>query len=179
VFGAVELACLGRRWLGVLGVGVALFEVAAVLTLRAHYTMDVFTGAVTALLVAGAAAKISPWCDRRPGRVDGTKTRWSGQCRLTFITAETPAGFHFRRSAGSPQCVPRRTSVCRIAGIQIQHAANRFRKSLVRVAEHDGVRSFARNLELEIFLQRVRVYDVMNEKFVPSERDLFGEPEGG
>jgi len=78
VFGAVELARLGRRWLGVLGVGVALFEVATVLTLRAHYTMDVFTGAVTALLVAVVAAKISPWCDhalaglrgRKPGGVD-------------------------------------------------------------------------------------------------------------
>jgi hypothetical protein len=79
VFGAVELARLGRRWLGVLGFGIALFEVAAVLTLRAHYTMDVFTGAVTALLVAGVAAKISPWCDhalagltgRKPGGADG------------------------------------------------------------------------------------------------------------
>jgi hypothetical protein len=63
VLGAVELARLGRCWLGVLGAGIALFEVAAVLTLRAHYTMDVFTGAVTALLVAGLAAKISPGCD--------------------------------------------------------------------------------------------------------------------
>ena len=73
VFGAVELARLGRRWLGVLGVGVALFEVAAVLTLRAHYTMDVFTGAVTALLVAGVAAKISPWCDRALAGLTGRK----------------------------------------------------------------------------------------------------------
>jgi hypothetical protein len=73
VFGAVELARLGRRWLGVLGVGVALFEVATVLTLRAHYTMDVFTGAVTALLVAGVAAKISPWCDRALAGLTGRK----------------------------------------------------------------------------------------------------------
>jgi hypothetical protein len=64
VLGAVELARLGRRWLGILGTGVALFEMAAVLTLRAHYTMDVFTGAVTALLVAIVAANISPGCDR-------------------------------------------------------------------------------------------------------------------
>jgi hypothetical protein len=63
VFGAIELARLGRRWLGILGFGIALFEVATVLTLRAHYTMDVFTGAVTALLAASVAAKISPWCD--------------------------------------------------------------------------------------------------------------------
>ena len=73
VFGAIELACLGRRWLGVLGFSLALFEVAAVLTLRAHYTMDVFTGAVTALLVAGVAAKISPWCDRALARLTGRK----------------------------------------------------------------------------------------------------------
>jgi hypothetical protein len=75
VFGAVELARLGRRWLGVLGFGIALFEVATVLTLRAHYTMDVFTGAVTALLVAGVAAKISPWCDRALARLTERKPR--------------------------------------------------------------------------------------------------------
>ncbi len=75
VFGAIELARLGRRWLGVLGFGIALFEVAAVLTLRAHYTMDVFTGAVTALLVAGVAAKISPWCDRALAGLTGRKPR--------------------------------------------------------------------------------------------------------
>jgi len=73
VFGAIELARLGRRWLGVLGFGIALFEMAAVLTLRAHYTMDVFTGAVTALLVAGVAAKISPWCDRALAGLTGRK----------------------------------------------------------------------------------------------------------
>ncbi|MGB7746420.1 MAG: hypothetical protein WBN75_03955 [Verrucomicrobiia bacterium] len=64
MLGAVELARLDRRWLGILGTGIALFEMAAVLTLRAHYTMDVFTGAVMAMLVAGLAAKISPACDR-------------------------------------------------------------------------------------------------------------------
>jgi hypothetical protein len=73
VFGAVELARLGRRWLGILGAGIALFEVATVLTLRAHYTMDVFTGAVTALLVAGLAVKISPGCDRALAGLTGRK----------------------------------------------------------------------------------------------------------
>ena len=47
------------------------------------------------------------------------------------------------------------------------------------VAEHDGVRPFARNLELEIFLQRVRVHDVVNEKFALGERNHLGDPEGG
>ena len=71
VFGAVELARLGRRWLGILGFGVALFEVAAVLTLRAHYTMDVFTGAVVALLVWAASAPLAGRLDALFGRLVG------------------------------------------------------------------------------------------------------------
>ncbi len=71
VLGAVELARLGLRWLTALGAAVALFEVATVLTLRAHYTMDVFTGAATALLIAGFTAKISPACDRALARLTG------------------------------------------------------------------------------------------------------------
>jgi hypothetical protein len=63
VLGAVELARMNRKWLGVLGILIALGEAGAVLVLRAHYTMDVFTGAVTALLVAGLAAKIAPRLD--------------------------------------------------------------------------------------------------------------------
>jgi len=78
VLGAIELARLGRRWLGVLGAGIALFEVVTVLTLRAHYTMDVFTGAVTALMVAGIAAKISPWCDRVLAGLTGRKPGSTG-----------------------------------------------------------------------------------------------------
>ena len=60
VFGAIELARLGRAWLTTLAVCVVIFEVAAVLLLRAHYTMDVFTGALAAVCVAqicGAIAK--------------------------------------------------------------------------------------------------------------------------
>jgi hypothetical protein len=34
-----------------------------VLAVRAHYTMDVFTGLVAALLVAGVAWKVGPACD--------------------------------------------------------------------------------------------------------------------
>lgn len=55
VLGARELAGFGRRWLTAVGVVVVLFEVATVLVLRAHYTMDVFTGAVTALYVSTVA----------------------------------------------------------------------------------------------------------------------------
>ena len=64
VLGAAELARLGRRWLTAIGVVIVLFEIVAVLVLRAHYTMDVFTGAVTGLYASQLAAWISastPW----------------------------------------------------------------------------------------------------------------------
>jgi hypothetical protein len=46
---ATEVACLGRRWLTGLAVFVVVFESLTTLVLRAHYTMDVFTGIVTGL----------------------------------------------------------------------------------------------------------------------------------
>ena len=64
VFGAIELSRLRRRWLTVLGFAVVIFEVATVLILRAHYTMDVFTGAVTALWVAALCDSVAPRMDR-------------------------------------------------------------------------------------------------------------------
>jgi hypothetical protein len=64
VFGAVELGRIGRRWLTPIAVAVAAFETVAVLVLRAHYTMDVFAGAVTALLVAVLVAYLAAPCDR-------------------------------------------------------------------------------------------------------------------
>ena len=63
VLGAVELARTKKRPLLILGICIALFEAATVLILRAHYTMDVFTGAVTALLVSYIAALLAPRCD--------------------------------------------------------------------------------------------------------------------
>lgn len=69
VLGAVELARSGRKGFAALGVLIAVFEAATVLVLRAHYTMDVFTGAVTALLVAELAARWAPDCDRALARV--------------------------------------------------------------------------------------------------------------
>src|SRR6266436_3040049 len=59
VFGAIELARLRRVWLTVLAVCAVLFEVASVLALRAHYTMDVFTGALAAVCVAQICGAIS------------------------------------------------------------------------------------------------------------------------
>jgi len=52
VLGATEITRFGKRWLIAIGVLIAIFEVATVLILRAHYTMDVFTGIVTGLYAA-------------------------------------------------------------------------------------------------------------------------------
>jgi len=62
--GAIELARLRRRWLTMLALAVVLFEVVTVLILRAHYTMDVFTGAVAALWLAAFCDSIAPRLDR-------------------------------------------------------------------------------------------------------------------
>jgi hypothetical protein len=64
VFGAIEVARLRYLWLTAFALTVVVFEVAAVLILRAHYTMDVFAGAVTALWVAAFCDSIAPRIDR-------------------------------------------------------------------------------------------------------------------
>jgi hypothetical protein len=63
VFGGIELAHLGKRWLAIVAVAIVLFEIATVLILRAHYTMDVFTGILAALCVARFCTVISPRID--------------------------------------------------------------------------------------------------------------------
>lgn len=63
VFAAIELARVGKRWLTSLSAAVALFEIAAVLVLRAHYTMDVFTGLLAAFCVARLCSRVSPRLD--------------------------------------------------------------------------------------------------------------------
>ena len=68
VLAAVELARTGRKHLTTLGVLIAAFEAMTVLILRAHYTMDVFTGAVAALFVAQLAARWAPAFDRALAR---------------------------------------------------------------------------------------------------------------
>jgi hypothetical protein len=65
VLGATELARLGRGWMTAAAALIVVFEVATVLVLRAHYTMDVFTGAIAALYVASLVSRISPSIDRR------------------------------------------------------------------------------------------------------------------
>ena len=61
VLGATELFRLGRRWLRAAAVAIVLFEATTVLILRAHYTMDVFTGLVTGLYAAYLAEGIVEW----------------------------------------------------------------------------------------------------------------------
>ena len=58
VLAATELARMGKRWLTA-GILIAMFEIATVLILRAHYTMDVFTGVVTGLYAAYLAGLVS------------------------------------------------------------------------------------------------------------------------
>src|SRR6266850_892371 len=60
VFGAIELSRLRRTWVTALAILIACFEIATVLILRAHYTMDVFAGVVAALWVAHLSEQISP-----------------------------------------------------------------------------------------------------------------------
>lgn len=50
VFGSLTVASMGIPQLGWVALAVGLYEVFTVLALRAHWTMDVYAGAVTALL---------------------------------------------------------------------------------------------------------------------------------
>ena len=96
VFGGIELALLGKRWLKYVAVAIALFEIAAVLVLRAHYTMDVFTGLLAAIVVAQFCAKVSPRIDAwlSPGYLGSANANQ----RLLFITK--------RHDGIDPHCAP-------------------------------------------------------------------------
>lgn len=71
VFGFIEIARMNPRKLFFPALILILFESLVVLVLRAHYTMDVFTGAITALWVAGAASWLAPFVDRYLSRLTG------------------------------------------------------------------------------------------------------------
>lgn len=62
VFAAIELSYLGPLGMA-LGLSLALYEIAVVLVLRAHWTMDVFAGLVTALWVATLTPVLASWID--------------------------------------------------------------------------------------------------------------------
>jgi len=59
VLGVCELARFHKRRLTTAGVAIVIFEAAAVLVLRAHYTMDVFAGLITGLYSAQLAERIA------------------------------------------------------------------------------------------------------------------------
>ena len=64
VFAAVEIVRLKKAWLTAIAVLIVMFEILTVLVLRAHYTMDVFTGLVVALWVASFVGWLSTPIDR-------------------------------------------------------------------------------------------------------------------
>ena len=68
VFGATQIARIPRRGMLALGIAIAVLEIATVIVLRAHYTIDVFAGAVTALWVALVADRVAPVFDRAIAR---------------------------------------------------------------------------------------------------------------
>ncbi len=68
VYGAIEMARTGKRWLTVVGVAGAVYAAFSVLVLRAHYTMDVFTAVIAALLAAIVADRLAPRVDRALSR---------------------------------------------------------------------------------------------------------------
>jgi membrane-associated phospholipid phosphatase len=74
VLGAIELASFRCRWLALLGLAIAALEITAVIVLRAHWTMDVFAGAVSALLASSLAGKAAPTLDRWLGRGPATES---------------------------------------------------------------------------------------------------------
>jgi hypothetical protein len=63
VYGAVELCRTGIPAIAALGIAIALLEAVTVLVLRAHWTADVFAGALAALGSAWAAPRIAPFID--------------------------------------------------------------------------------------------------------------------
>ena len=71
VYAAATLTGNWGHWGLALGIAIALFEALTVLVLRAHYTMDVFTGIVCALWVYSLSGSIASW-------VDNAIRRWAG-----------------------------------------------------------------------------------------------------
>ncbi len=71
VFGAIELSRLRRNWLTMTAIVIVIFEIATVLVLRAHYTMDVFTGIIAALWISHLSGRIAPRLDLRRQSVNG------------------------------------------------------------------------------------------------------------
>jgi len=63
VLGAIEVWHLAPGWLGALAIMIALGQAIIVIVLRAHYTMDVITGAFAAWFAADLAGRFAPTID--------------------------------------------------------------------------------------------------------------------
>ena len=63
VLGAIAAAHYGPLWLALLAALVAVGEAVIVLVLRAHYTLDVVTGALAAFVAAELGTKLTPFVD--------------------------------------------------------------------------------------------------------------------
>lgn len=63
VLGAIEICRFGPWWLGAIAIVIALGEALIVLVLRAHYAMDVITGALAAWVAADLAGWIATHTD--------------------------------------------------------------------------------------------------------------------
>jgi len=74
VYGAYEISRLRHKWLTVAAICIVVFEMITVLTLRAHYTMDVFAAAATALLIGILAERIAPRVDRLLAHIQSKRT---------------------------------------------------------------------------------------------------------
>lgn len=68
VFAGIELARLKRPFITAAAALVVIFELAAVIVLRAHYTMDVVTGVLAALCVSLFVERLSTPVDRLLGQ---------------------------------------------------------------------------------------------------------------
>lgn len=63
-YATAELATLRRWWLTALGVGCTLFIAVVLFALRAHYTMDVFSGVVAAILASWTGSRVADFLGR-------------------------------------------------------------------------------------------------------------------
>ncbi len=73
IYGAIELGRMGGWKTGLIATLLAIFLTASVILVRAHYTMDIYAGAVTALLAAAWAPRLAPPVDRLLARLAGIR----------------------------------------------------------------------------------------------------------
>jgi hypothetical protein len=69
VLAALQLIHVAPPALAAVGIAVAILEAAAVIVLRAHYTMDVFAAVFAAWAAEVVAGRLAPWVDAWLGRL--------------------------------------------------------------------------------------------------------------